>query len=57
MTFTIEKVSNMVFAGTEDHIWKAWDEDEFTERKMNNWIKKIQKDFNGKAVIINKVEF
>lgn len=57
MTFTIEKVSNMVFAGTEDHIWKAWDEDEFTEKKMNNWIKKIQKDFNGKAVIINKVEF
>ena len=41
--FYLEKVANMIFLVTHnDVIFKSWDVDEFTERKYNNAIKKIQ---------------
>lgn len=54
MTFTLEKIANMVFVGTEDHIWKAWNVEDFTERKLNNWIRKTQKNFTAEIKIIRK---
>ena len=42
MTFTIEKVANMVFITSDcGVIFKAWEIGEFTERKLQNAIKKI----------------
>lgn len=54
MEFTIERVANMVFAGTEDHVWKAWMVDDFTERKLNNWMNKIRKQTGGDVTFIRK---
>lgn len=51
MEFTIEKVSNMVFVTSScGVIFNAWDESEFTERKLANAIRKIQNNYNGTAV-------
>ena len=48
MTFVIEKVSNMVFITTDcGTIFNAWDESEFTERKLNNAMNKIRRCYNG----------
>lgn len=53
MTFTIEKVSNMIFITSDcDTIFNAWDETEFTERKLSNAMRKIQNNLNGQAVFI-----
>lgn len=50
MTFKIEKVANMIFITTDcDTIFRAWDETEFTERKLNNAINRIKKEYNGNA--------
>lgn len=50
--FKVEKVGNMVFVSDEgNHVWKAWDEAEFTERKLTNAKKKIQSGFK------NEIEF
>lgn len=49
MKFKFEKVANMVFLSTEDIIWKAWNEEDFTERKAKNAERKILKDTNGNA--------
>jgi len=55
MTFTLEKVSNMVFLTAEqDVIFKAWDVSEFTERKLANAIKKLQACYVDKIQIIRK---
>lgn len=47
--FKIEKVANMVFISTEDQVWKAWHEADFTEKKMNNAIKKIRSNFQSEV--------
>ena len=48
MKFKIEKVGNMIFITAEqDIIFKAWDEYEFTERKLRNAIKKIKSCYPG----------
>lgn len=44
--FKVEKVANMVFVtDSTNQVWKAWHESEFTERKLNNAMKKIQSGF------------
>lgn len=54
MTFKIEKVANMIFITSDcDTIFKAWDETEFTEKKLKNAMKKIQDNLNGNATFIN----
>lgn len=54
MTFTIEKVANMIFITSDcGVIFKAWHEAEFTERKLNNQIKKINDNLTGHATFIN----
>lgn len=54
MTFTIEKVANMIFITSDcGVIFKAWHEAEFTERKLNNQIKKISDNLTGHATFNN----
>ena len=56
MTFTIEKVANMIFVTSEcGVIFKAWNVEDFTEQKLNNTIKKISKDLNGNATFKNMI--
>lgn len=53
MKFKIEKVANMIFiTADQDIIFKAWDITEFTERKLQNTIQKINGHYNGKAEFI-----
>lgn len=40
--FIVEKVSNMIFISCEGQVYKAWDEEEFTERKLANAEKKLR---------------
>lgn len=48
MKFKIEKVANMVFITSDcDTIFNAWDEHDFTERKLTNAINRIRKNLNG----------
>jgi len=43
MSYTFEKIGNMVFlSGSYGIIYKAWDESEFTEKKLQNAMKKIK---------------
>ena len=49
MTFIIEKVANMIFINSGETIFRAWDEREFTERKLSNAIKKISDNYPGKG--------
>lgn len=47
MKFRIEHVENMIFIVDDyDQVWKAWDEREFTERKLANAMRKIQSGYN-----------
>ena len=53
MKFKIERVANMVFVTSDcGTIFKAWNVEDFTERKLNNTIKKITKELNGNANFI-----
>ena len=55
MKFTIEKVANMIFITSDcGVIFKSWMADEFTERKLNNAIKKIANDCYDGAEFIRK---
>ena len=49
MTFEIKQYGNLVIASTEDQVWKSWMAEDFNERKMNNFIKKIQREQNNTA--------
>ena len=50
MKFKIEKVANMIFITSDcDTIFNAWDEREFTERKLKNAMNRISKNLNGNA--------
>lgn len=57
-TFIIEKVANMIMAvtkfddGSTDVIWQTWYEEDFTERKLNNFMKKQLKYHNGNAEFV-----
>jgi hypothetical protein len=51
MKFKIEKVANMVFITSEcETIFKAWNEEDFTERKLKNAMKKIQSNYKDKVI-------
>lgn len=54
MTYKIEKVANMIFI-TDDtnQIWKAWNVEDFTERKLKNAKKKLQSCFKNPITWIN----
>lgn len=55
MKFTVEKVANMVYVTSDcGTIFKAWMADEFTERKLSNLMKRINKDLNGNATFERK---
>lgn len=44
--FTIEKISSMIFiTDSSNGVWASWDESEFTERKLANAMKKIQRGY------------
>lgn len=50
MKFEIKQVANLIFIVAEgDIVFKAWDESEFTERKLKNAIAKIQKCYPGEG--------
>lgn len=51
--FVIEKIANMVFISTEhDIVWEAWDESEFTERKLKNAMNRISKGHCGNVEFV-----
>lgn len=55
MKFIIEKVANMVFITSDcGTVFNAWDEREFTERKLNNAMNRINKNLCGRAVFERK---
>jgi hypothetical protein len=50
MKFVVEKVANMVFISSDcGTVFNAWDENEVTERKINNAMKRISKNLCGNA--------
>ena len=52
-TFELKKISNMMMViDACGQVWKAWDEREFTERKFNNYVKKLQSNFIDEITII-----
>lgn len=54
--YIIEKVSNMIFITTPgDIVFYAWDESEFTQRKLNNAIKKLRNQHLDGITLINKL--
>lgn len=55
MKFKIEKVANMIFISSEcDTIFKAWNVEEFTERKLKNAMNKLSKCYGGHVVFERK---
>jgi len=53
MTFIIKKTANIITVTSDcGTIFKSWFTDDFTERKLNNTIKKITKELNGDAQFI-----
>lgn len=48
----IQKVANMILAVRGENVVNAWDEQEFTTRKLNNYIKKQQKYYNNNIVFV-----
>ena len=55
MTVTVKKVANiisLVEKGNESNIIKTWYSDEFTDRKLNNTIKKLVKDAPAGTCIV-----
>lgn len=56
MKFIIEKVANMVFITSDcGTIFYAWDEHDFTERKLKNAMNKISNNLNGNAEFERKI--
>lgn len=52
MKFIIEKVANMIFITSDcGTIFNAWNECDFTERKLNNAVKKIKNCYNGEITV------
>ena len=52
--FRIEKVSNMIMIIDEcGQVWRAWDETEFTERKLKNAVNRIKRNYQKEVEFIN----
>ena len=48
MKFIVEKVANMVFITSDcGTVFNAWDEYEFTDRKLNNAMRKLERNYCG----------
>ncbi len=57
MIYTVEKKSNMIFLSAMAVTYKAWDESEFTLKKLFNAYEKIRKcDPNAYMVISEEVK-
>lgn len=55
-TWTIKKVANLIFVTDEtNQIWKSWNVEDFTERKLNNYIKKLRGYYKYEINVINKL--
>lgn len=53
MTLYIKKAANIISVISDEGIvFKTWFADDFTERKLNNTIKKITKELNGDAQFV-----
>lgn len=53
MKFKVEKVANMIFITSEcDVVFKSWNEEDFTEKKLKNAMTKISNDLNENAEFI-----
>lgn len=51
--FELKKFGNMMMViDACGQVWKAWDERDFTERKFNNYAKKLQSGFRNEITII-----
>ena len=56
MTFIIKKTANIIsIISDEGIVFKTWFADDFTERKLNNTIRKIAKELNGEANFIRMI--
>lgn len=50
MKFKIEKIANIVFITSDcGTIFRTWNGNDFTERKLKNAVAKITNDLNGNA--------
>lgn len=54
MTFKIEKVSNLIMITAAGEVFKAWDESEFTPRKLTNAKRKIESCYPAGVEFIDK---
>lgn len=53
MKFIIEKVANMIFITSDcGTVFNAWDEYEFTERKLTNAMNRISKNLRGNVEFV-----
>ena len=51
--FEFKKVANLIMVVDESgQVWKAWDECEFTARKMNNYMNRIRKNYQTEVEFI-----
>lgn len=49
----VEHIANLIMISDVDNqVWKVWDEEEFTTRKLNNWMNKFNKQTNNQYKII-----
>lgn len=56
MTFTIDTLgANMTCIAAKDsgRVWKAWDNENVTERKISNAIKRIKRNFQNEIKVID----
>lgn len=52
----VEKLANIIFVTDETkQVWKSWNVDDFTERKLNNYLNKLRGYYNHEITIINKL--
>ena len=51
--FKVEKIGNVIFiTDVVDQVWKCWNVESFTERKLNNAMKKIQSGYKYEVEFI-----
>lgn len=51
MSFKVQRIANMIFLGTDDQVWKAWHEADFTEKKLQNAWNKIKSNFTEEPTL------
>ena len=55
--YELVKCSNMIFVVNTgaDMVVKAWEDEEFTERKLNNYVKKMSKLLGCEIELVKKL--